>query len=77
MKTRFEVGKTYDVNGGGTVTVTRRTRCYVTVSGPFAGRYYVGDVKYESFLVTENLLNDHGTPYKSTRPCFAFNETNR
>lgn len=27
---KFEVGKRYDVNGGGVIEVTRKTRCYLT-----------------------------------------------
>jgi len=39
---KFEQGKRYRVNGGGVVTIERRTPCYVTVSGAFCGRYRVG-----------------------------------
>lgn len=35
---RFEVGKTYSVQGGGFITVTRRTKAFVTFSGDFSGR---------------------------------------
>lgn len=35
---RFEVGKTYQVNGGGTITITKRTRCFITFTGSFSGR---------------------------------------
>ena len=39
---RFEAGKRYDVNGGGIVKIEKRTPCYVTISGSFSGRFYVG-----------------------------------
>lgn len=32
---RFEVGKNYSVQGGGLVTVTKRTKNFVTFSGDF------------------------------------------
>ena len=35
---RFEVGKAYSVQGGGLVTVTGRTKAFVTFSGDFSGR---------------------------------------
>jgi hypothetical protein len=35
---RFETGKTYSVQGGGLVTVTGRTKNFVTFSGDFSGR---------------------------------------
>ncbi len=31
MKT-FKAGKIYQVNGGGLVTVEKRTRCYITIA---------------------------------------------
>ena len=38
---RFEAGKTYRVYDKGTVTVLRRTRCYVTIEGLVNGRFMV------------------------------------
>ena len=38
---RFERGKTYKVYDKGTVTVLRRTRCYVTIAGLVSGRFMV------------------------------------
>ena len=34
----FEVGKTYRVNMGGRITVTKRTAQYVTFTGNYEGR---------------------------------------
>ena len=38
---RFEAGKTYKVYDKGSVTVLRRTRCYVTIAGLVSGRFMV------------------------------------
>lgn len=35
---QFETGKTYSVQGGGLVTVTGRTKNFVTFSGDFTGK---------------------------------------
>lgn len=40
---KFEAGKTYRVYDKGTVTVLRRTRCYVTIAGLVSGRFMVTD----------------------------------
>lgn len=39
---RFNVGSKYHTfDRNRYFTVTRRTKCYVTIDGPFAGRYWI------------------------------------
>lgn len=40
---QFTEGKSYAVNGGGTITVTKRTRYYVTFTGDFQGKREIID----------------------------------
>lgn len=35
---RFEVGTSYNVSGGGIITITKRTARYITYTGDFSGR---------------------------------------
>lgn len=70
---RFELGKTYSVQGGGLVTVTGMTKAFVTFSGDFSGRKKV----YAAF---DNGLLGLGEHLVITRPdgckvlCFADHE---
>lgn len=51
---KFEVGKTYKVNGAGSIHVDKRTECYITFSGDYTGRkkIYPADL----FGLGENIL---------------------
>ena len=35
---RFRTGESYRVNGGGTITITKRTSQYVTYTGDYSGK---------------------------------------
>jgi hypothetical protein len=63
----FEVGKTYRVQGlkGETITITKRTKCFVTFTGSYEGRKKTGRY-FENglFGLGENILIDlPGKPY--------------
>lgn len=51
---RFEAGSAYKVNGGGTITVTRRTDHFITFEGDFAGKRRI--IKDDLFGLGENIL---------------------
>ena len=53
---KFESGKSYRVNDtdNSTVTVTSRTKCYVTLAGAYTGRYKVSANDF--FGLGENVL---------------------
>lgn len=77
MKT-FKIGKTYYVNGGGNITVNKRTKNYITVSGntkhdTFKNkRFYIYDCNL--FNLGENILIPF-TEYKALKYyCFAGHE---
>lgn len=69
---RFEVGKTYKVNGGNTITIQKRTEHYATVSGDYNGRLYI--YRDNFFGLGEDLMIP--TEYKQMKKfCFAGKET--
>lgn len=51
---KFETGKSYHVNGGGLITVTKRTDCYITFAGSFTGRRKI--ISDNLFGLGENIL---------------------
>ena len=51
---KFEEGKTYEVNGGGSITVTKRTAKYIEFTGDFTGRRKV--IEDNLFGLGENIL---------------------
>ena len=57
----FEVGKTYRVNGGGVVTVTKRTEKYVDLIGRFNGRRMIYDSNM--FNLGELIMLPSGIPH--------------
>ena len=81
MKT-FEVGKKYRVNGGGVITITKRTKCFVNFEGDFSGRkafFTYGDKGLfglgETMWLTKMLPGRiEGTVYKMPVLCAAEHE---
>lgn len=70
---RFEAGKRYAVNGGGTITVTRRTEHFITFEGDFAGKRKI--IADNLFNLGENILIP--AKYAGRKLfCFAGNEAN-
>jgi len=64
---KFEVGKAYMVNGGGIITVTKRTACFISYTGDRTGRsrvYAWGDNGI--FGMGEHI----NVPIPNTRNCF-------
>lgn len=41
----FETGKEYFVNGGGAITVNKRTNCYLWISGKYLNRFSLENKK--------------------------------
>ena len=67
---RFEVGKTYKVNGFGFIKVTKRTKHYLTFSGDYKGRKKIADENL--FDLGEHVLVDYpDTSLKLKLFCFA------
>lgn len=68
---KFETGKTYMVNGGGFITVTKRTEHFITFCGSYAGRRKI--IAADMFGLGENILIP--TEYAGfKRFCFAGHE---
>ena len=73
---QFEVGKTYRLHGvtvKRVITVVKRTKCYVTVSGAYNGRLAVRSGcfgNFEFLLVPVAIGGGYGTKIL----CFADNE---
>ena len=61
---KFEVGKSYGVNDGrgGVVTVVKRTKCYVTLSGGiYSGRYAIRQYGNNGFFgLGEHVITPWG-----------------
>ena len=54
---RFEEGKTYRVNGGGKITITKRTKYFITFKGDFEGKKKIHDFGDKGlFGLGENIL---------------------
>ena len=75
----FEVGKRYGVAGGGSITITKRTKCFVTFEGDFSGRksfFAFGDKGLfglgEAMWLTKTVPGKYeGTTYKMQVLCTA------
>lgn len=63
---QFKVGKTYRINGGGEITVTKRTAKFLVFTGDFEGRKMIEPNNY--FGLGENIWIGSGN---LKRPCFA------
>lgn len=70
MKT-FEVGRTYKVNMGGHITVTKRTAQYITFAGNYTGRKKVSCDLFRSEYIMVGSIP--GTSLKGM--CFALHTT--
>lgn len=64
---KFEVGKTYRVNGGGQIRITKRTKKFVSFDGDFTGRKMI-DL---SFLSESIWIQKKSGSTTITVPCFA------
>ncbi len=52
----FEIGKTYSVNGGGKIAITKKSACYVSFCGDYAGRKKI--LNHDLFGLGEAILID-------------------
>lgn len=71
----FETGKRYIINGGGEITVLKRTRCYVTYQHGNVVRRVIID-KAGWFGLGELIWIAAENTTQLARPCFADSEVN-